>query len=98
MRCGVPEMVIPVRSTKHLNKFTQNGWAIGKTIILGRKKGKNGRVTVFLEEDKRTIRKIEQEVSLESIGCRTGHDFNYKIAGTPLPKKSNKMIIWGAKQ
>ncbi len=52
------------------------------------------RVTVYLGEDGRRIRDIRQEVSLASIGCRTGHDFNYKIAGKPLPKKSSKKIIW----
>ena len=32
------------------------------------------RVTVYLEDDDRTIQRIEQEVSVGLIGCTCGHD------------------------
>ena len=54
------------------------------------------RVTVYLDKDNRTIRNIEQEVQLHAIGCKTGYDFDWKMSGRPLPKKSKKIIIWGA--
>lgn len=34
---GVPKMIVPIKSTAHLNGLLGDGWAIGKTIRLGRR-------------------------------------------------------------
>ena len=39
------------------------------------------RITVYLEDDERTIRKIEQEVDCGCIGIRNGQDASYYIHG-----------------
>ena len=38
-----------------------------------------GRVTIYLEEDNRTIRKIEQESRVGIIGCENGYDLKLKF-------------------
>lgn len=43
------------------------------------------RITVFLQEDNRTISRIEMELSPCGIGVKTGEDFCYKMNGISLP-------------
>ena len=38
---------------------------------------KQWRVTVYLEDDSRTIKRIEQEVEVGLIGCSCGYDLQY---------------------
>ena len=65
---GAPRLVIPCRSTKHLNRLIGRGFAIGKSIRLGVKKG---RVFIdFMLEKARPPRK--------STGRVVGMDSNYK--------------------
>lgn len=52
------------------------------------------RVTVFVNDDKRTIRRITQELSPEGIGCKTGQDFSTKMEGRPLPPPSDEPIVY----
>ena len=54
------------------------------------------RVTVYLEEDKRTIRRIEQEVAVGKVGVKTGYDFAMKLGGYKLPPPSDKPMYWMA--
>ena len=51
------------------------------------------RVTVFLCEDKRTIRKIEQEVEVGLIGCRYGADVTAFVEGRPPNPPGSGAII-----
>jgi hypothetical protein len=52
------------------------------------------RATVFLDEkDGRTIRRIEQEVDVGTIGCKTGDDFSHKVNGIPLPEPSDEPLM-----
>jgi hypothetical protein len=44
----------------------------------------NWRVTVYLEEDNRTIRKIDQEVTVALVGAKHGHGLHkYLVGGSP---------------
>lgn len=52
------------------------------------------RVTVFLERDNRTIRSIEQEVSVDLHGCKNGDDFMTKLKGLPIPEPSDCPITF----
>lgn len=65
---GAPRMVIPVKSTAHINKLLNNGWRMSKTIRLGRKK--NRLFIDFLFEKPRPPIKTEGKV--------VGLDSNYK--------------------
>lgn len=65
---GVPKVVVPCKSTEHLNKKLQRGWKIGKSIRLGMK---NGRLYIdFILEKKRPEKRTEGEIR--------GLDSNYK--------------------
>jgi len=46
-----------------------------------------GRVTVLLDKDERTIRKIEQEMQVGLIGCENGWDLNLKLMQQKTGKK-----------
>lgn len=52
------------------------------------------RVTVLLEQDDRTIRKITQEVEVSGLGLKTGQDFLAKLAGEPLPPPSDDPHVY----
>lgn len=51
------------------------------------------RVTVFVETDERTIRKIEQEVQVGLHGIRNGHDASLYMRGVEIPKHQPTSII-----
>jgi IS605 OrfB family transposase len=65
---GAPIMVIPVKSTGHLNRKLKNGWTIGKSIRLG------------LEDDQLFVDFILEKPipSLRMTGKVLGMDSNYK--------------------
>jgi IS605 OrfB family transposase len=66
---GAPRMVIPVRSTKHLNHLLAEGWTLAKTIRLGR--DRRGRLFVDLIVEK-------PRPALKTEGRVVGMDSNYK--------------------
>lgn len=47
------------------------------------------RITVWLQEDNRTIKKIDMALSPRGIGVKTGEDFEYKMKQIPLPSASD---------
>lgn len=51
------------------------------------------RVTVILEEDKRTIKYIEQECNVGSIGAECGHDLRLKLEQQKTGKKIPKFDV-----
>lgn len=66
---GAPRMVIPGRSTAHLNRMLANGWRMARTVRLGR--DRKGRLFVdFLLEKPKPVLKTAGEV--------VGMDSNYK--------------------
>jgi len=65
---GAPQMIIPVPSTSHLNKFLADGWPMAKTLRLGR--DHRGRLFVdFIVEKPRPALKTEGQI--------VGMDNNY---------------------
>lgn len=66
---GAPRMVIPVRSTKHLNRLLAEGWHMAKTIRLGRDKKGRLFVDVIVEKPR---------PALKTEGRVVGMDSNYK--------------------
>jgi len=52
------------------------------------------RVTVWLEKDDKTIRKIDMEMSPAGIGVKTGVDFDRKMSGEELPPASDEPIVY----
>lgn len=65
---GVPKMIVPIKSTAHLNRLLGDGWTIGKTIRLGRR---NDRLFVDLILEKARPPK-------KKSGSVVGMDSNYK--------------------
>jgi len=65
---GAPKMVIPVRSTKVINKFLNDGWRISQTIRLGRNKDRVF-IDFIFEKPKPPLR---------TEGKIIGMDSNYK--------------------
>jgi hypothetical protein len=51
------------------------------------------RVTVILEDDERTIKRITQEVQVGLHGCRNGWDVSMYIAGVTPPERQPSCII-----
>ena len=51
------------------------------------------RVTIYLEQDQRIIRRIEQEVEVGTYGIRNGSDVNYYIQSWNIPKCQPNIII-----
>jgi IS605 OrfB family transposase len=66
---GAPRMVIPVRSTKHMNRLLAEGWTLAKTIRLGR--DRQGRLFIDLIVEK-------PRPALKTEGRVVGMDSNYK--------------------
>jgi IS605 OrfB family transposase len=66
---GAPRMIIPVRSTNHLNRLLAGGWVLAKTIRLGR--DRKGRLFVELLVEK-------PRPALKTEGRVVGMDSNYK--------------------
>jgi len=66
---GAPRMMIPAKSTAHLNRFLADGWQLAKTIRLGRDYRKRLFVDFILEKPRPPL-KIE--------GTTEGVDSNYK--------------------
>ena len=67
-RAGTPRMIIPIHSTKVLNRFLQDGWTLSKTIRLGLK---NTHIFVDLIVEK-------PRPSKKETGKMVGMDSNYK--------------------
>lgn len=66
---GAPRLIVPCRSTKHLNQKLADGWQVSKTIRLGR--SRDGRLFVdFLLE--------KTKPPLKESGNVVGMDNNYK--------------------
>lgn len=53
-----------------------------------------GRVTVWLENDGRTIESINQEAICGGIGVKCGEDLHYKMRGIKLPDPSDDPIVY----
>lgn len=51
------------------------------------------RVSVFLEDDNRTIRRIEQEVEVGLRGCRYGQDVSAYLDGKLAPDGSGNEVV-----
>jgi IS605 OrfB family transposase len=66
---GAPQMVVPVRSTKHLNRLLAKGWHMAKTIRLGYDRQHRLFVEFIVEKPK---------PSLKTEGRVVGMDSNYK--------------------
>ena len=66
---GAPRMVIPAKSTAHLNAKLADGWTVAKTIRLGRDHRKRLFVDFILEKPR---------PSLKTEGTIEGMDSNYK--------------------
>lgn len=48
--------------------------------------GQSWRVTVYLEEDDRTIRRVEQEVEVGTVGAKHAHGlYKYEVGASPEP-------------
>ena len=65
---GAPKMVIPVKSTKLINKFLSTGWSMSKTIRIG-KDGSRLWVDFIFEK---------QRPNKKDVGIIVGVDSNYK--------------------
>jgi IS605 OrfB family transposase len=66
---GAPHMVIPLRSTTHLNRLLADGWRLAKTIRLGRDRTGRLFVEVIVEKPR---------PALKTEGRVVGMDSNYK--------------------
>jgi hypothetical protein len=65
---GAPDVIVPCKSTAHLNQFINDGWALSKTIRLGRR-GDKLFVDFILEKPK---------PPLKQTGAVVGMDSNYR--------------------
>jgi IS605 OrfB family transposase len=66
---GAPRMVIPAKSTAHLNRFLSEGWQMVKTVRLGRDHQKRLFVEFIVEKPRPPLR---------TEGTTEGMDSNYK--------------------
>jgi IS605 OrfB family transposase len=62
---GAPWMKVPVHSTYHLNKFLANGWKIGNSIRLGRRKNRIW-IDFILEKVKPVQKKVGKIIGMDS--------------------------------
>ena len=53
----------------------------------------DGRVTVWLEQDGRSIRSIRQELKVGGIGVKSGEDLSHKLHGLTLPEQSDEPYV-----
>ena len=66
---GAPRLVIPAKSTAHLNRFLADGWPMAKTVRLGRDHRKRLFVEFIVEK---------RRPPLKTQGSTEGMDSNYK--------------------
>jgi IS605 OrfB family transposase len=66
---GAPRMIMPAKSTAHLNRFLSDGWLMAKTIRLGRDHQKRLFVEFIFEKPR---------PPLKTQGSTEGMDSNYK--------------------
>jgi hypothetical protein len=62
---GAPEVIIPCKSTAHLNGFLNDGWKLSKTIRLGRRSDRLF-VDFLLEKEKPPLRQEGRVVGMDS--------------------------------
>lgn len=96
---GVPNVLLPVKSTKHLNEKLTTGWRIGSSVRLGHLNGKIF-VDFFLEKPTPSIRKTGKVLGLDSNyknglvtsdGQQAGQECYAKI-GTFSPRQKHTYI------
>ena len=98
---GAPRLVIPCRSTKHLNGLLKRGFKIGKTLRMG---VRDGRIFIdfLLEKERPVVKKTGRAVGMDSNyvngfvfsdGQNVGQELVEKIRGFAKRTKHTHQLI-----